>query len=110
MTIPYRERYSIERGTLVVHERYQDHAPDAHRTTALGVQNIAGVGELVPCPRCFPPPPVPRRASGGVVRPGRMVVVGDTGPELVYPTSDYPGEPDPAPLEETLRESEADAT
>ena len=63
--IPDRERgYSVELDTLIVHERYQDHAPRAMRTTALGVTNIAlqrGM-EPVPCEACFPPPP-PVRAS-----------------------------------------------
>ena len=61
MTIPFRERgYSIELDTLIVHERYQDHAPEARRTSAIGVNNVRiqrGYGELIPCEVCFPPPP-----------------------------------------------------
>src|SRR3970040_1610379 len=59
--IPDRERgYSVETDTLVVHERYQDHAPRAMRTSALGVTNTAlhrGM-EPVACEVCFPPPVV----------------------------------------------------
>jgi hypothetical protein len=73
--IPDRERgYSVEADTLIIHERYQDHAPRAMRTSALGVTNIAlqrGM-EPVPCEVCFPPPPVVRasrrKAEGGDVR------------------------------------------
>ena len=50
MTIPYRERgYSVELASLTVHERYQDHAPTAQRTSALGVDNIRrSRGEMTP--------------------------------------------------------------
>lgn len=66
--IPYRERgYSIEADTAVVHERYQDHAPRAMRTSALGVTNVANGREPVPCLVCFPAPPEPRKRGGRAV-------------------------------------------
>ena len=55
--IPERERgYSVERDTGIVHERYQDHAPRAMRTSALGVTNVLDGREAVPCEVCFPQP------------------------------------------------------
>jgi hypothetical protein len=64
--IPDRERgYSVEADTLIVHERYQDHAPRAMRTSALGVTNVALQRDMepVPCEVCFPPPPPKPRAK-----------------------------------------------
>jgi len=83
--IPDRERgYSVESDTLIVHERYQDHAPRAMRTSALGVTNIVlqrGM-EPVPCEVCFPPPkpvkakgkrdPIDLDADGGQVTPPHL--------------------------------------
>ena len=70
MTIPYRERgYSIELDTLIVHERYQDHAPNARRTSHLGVYNVSRGGHPIPCAVCFPPPPEPKRPRRRDVAP-----------------------------------------
>jgi hypothetical protein len=92
--IPDRERgYSVEADTLIVHERYQDHAPRAMRTSALGVTNTALQRDMepVPCEVCFPPPPVVRsrrKAEGGDIRPAEPVIVGDRGPETFRPLAD----------------------
>jgi hypothetical protein len=94
-TIPDRERgYSVEADTLIVHERYQDHAPRAMRTSALGVTNVAlqrGM-EPVPCEVCFPPPLVVRssrrKVEGGDIRPAEPYIVGERGPETFRPLAD----------------------
>jgi hypothetical protein len=97
--IPDRERgYSVEADTLIVHERYQDHAPRAMRTTALGVTNVALQRDMepVPCEVCFPPPPVVRsrrKVEGGDVRgpmavqrhAGEMIIPNGTAVETVTP-------------------------
>lgn len=57
MSIPPRDHgYSIEPDTAIVHERYQDHAPLAMRTSARGVANIADGRKPVACDVCFPAP------------------------------------------------------
>jgi len=59
--IPARERgYSVEPDTLIVHERYQDHAPRAMRTSAFGVSEYAKGREPIACEACFPQPKAPR--------------------------------------------------
>lgn len=79
--IPDRERgYSIEPDTLIVHERYQDHAPRAMRTSAFGVSEYAKGRELIPCEVCFPAPK-PAKVKGGRITTVQPVVVGEKGPE-----------------------------
>lgn len=59
--IPHRERgYAVD--GLVVHERYQDHAPRAVRTSERGMRTMTGDAGI-PCPVCFPAPEAepPRR-------------------------------------------------
>lgn len=76
MTIPYRERgYSIELDTLIVHERYQDHAPEARRTSAVGINNVRMQrgGVLVECETCFPPPP--KSKGKGVTKASAPIIV-----------------------------------
>ena len=87
MTIPYRERgYSVELASLTVHERYQDHAPTAQRTSALGVDNIRrSRGEMTLCAVCFPPLPEPKRP-----RHREPVPVEDA---MEAPTHDSPSDP-----------------
>lgn len=91
MSIPYRERgYSVERDTHLVHERYQDHAPTAQRTSAQGVTAITN-GQPIPCPVCFPPPP-PVRARRTTFADFRAAVT----PEPDTATSTSPvTEPEP---------------
>lgn len=61
MNIPERERgYSVEAASGVVHERYQEHAPRAVRTSALGVTNILAGREAIACEVCFPQPKMRR--------------------------------------------------
>lgn len=66
--IPYRERgYSVEPDTLTVHERYQDHAPRAMRTSAFGVSEYAKGRTPIACETCFPAPkPVKAKEPKGV--------------------------------------------
>ena len=94
MTIPYRERgYSIELDTLIVHERYQDHAPNARRTSHLGVYNVSRGGHPIPCAVCFPPPPEPkrpRRREAPVIEEPVQLAEDGTPSE---PTHDAPGDP-----------------
>lgn len=53
--IPNRDKgYSVETNATV-HERYQNHAPNAHKVRSIdGAYNVAKGQELVPCPTCFP--------------------------------------------------------
>jgi hypothetical protein len=75
--IPDRERgYSIDPNAAIVHERYQDHAPLAMRTSALGVTAYAKGRTLVPCSICFPAP----KARGGSVAADTPLIVGEQGP------------------------------
>lgn len=73
MTIPHRDLgYSIELDTVIVHERYQDHAPTAVRTRSmLGVINREVQTGIKPtaCPQCFPPPAETKRVRRYYSRP-----------------------------------------
>jgi hypothetical protein len=65
VTIPYREQgYSVETRTVIVHERYQTHAPNALKVRTLeGVANIAAGRKRHACPVCFPAPAKPERKT-----------------------------------------------
>lgn len=52
--IPQRSGYAVELDTLVVHERYPDHAPGAYRTRPSGLGTLLPGGQGIPCPACFP--------------------------------------------------------
>lgn len=109
LSVPFRERgYAIDIPALVVHERYAEHAIGLHRTSARGVENIAGAREIIPCHLCFPAPSKARgwsRAAGG----RRPVVEDAMGPVTAaqFTASNTLTDADEAPASDTAADEDA---
>jgi hypothetical protein len=107
--IPHRENgYSFEPGTLVVHERYQDHSPEAVRTRSIiGIVNteVRTGTKATPCEVCFPAPKKPGRVQRWAPAPSRDAGQSTTGPvsaaespaREAVKSKDQPGQESDAP-------------